>query len=216
MRRLGFCGALILLGCLAASASTVVVDFETLPALPTGPSFFGQAGPMQTIVVPNVATFSGGVILGNENNLFVTALLTPPNVYATSGFGDSLDSTMTITINPSFTVTEVSFPIYNAATSPESYVVDAYDGSTLVASQTLLNVAGALQLGYGVVDISASDITSVTISPMSLNAPCCKGWDYAIDTITFTGTISGVPEPGTLGLLGLGLSCAFAWRRRRA
>lgn len=217
MRRLLGCGALVLLGCLAANASTVVVDFSTVPLLPTGPSYFGQAGPMQTIVVPGIATFTGGVVLGNEHGLFVT-LLTPPNVYATSGFGDALDSTMTITINPSFLVTEVAFPLYNAATTVESYVVDAYDGTTLVASQTLSDIPGTVQKGTGNVDLIApgsTDITSVTITPTALNAPCCDGWDYSIATVTLTGTLL-VPEPATFGLLGLGLSFAYLWRRRRA
>jgi len=54
---------------LAASASAgpvVVVNFETVPSLPTGPSLFG--GPEQDIVVPGVATFRGGTILGFAAN----------------------------------------------------------------------------------------------------------------------------------------------------
>lgn len=38
---------------------------------------------------------------------------------------------------------------------------------------------------------------------------------YAIDTVAVVGTISGIPEPGTYALFGLGALGLLAWRRRR-
>ena len=67
MRRIaGF--ALVLLTSCLAKADTVLINFETVPVEATGPSVLGS-GPSQTVVVPGVATITGGVILGNETNL---------------------------------------------------------------------------------------------------------------------------------------------------
>ena len=218
MRQLTGSLALAVLLCLAANAGTLVVNFETVPVLPVGPCCFASAGPMQTIVVPNVATFTGGVVLGGESNLPAESFGTPPNDYATAGFGDAtLQSTLTITISPGFTATEVSFPLFNGATSVESYVADAYDGATLVATQTLSNVAANGDSGFGIFDLLAADITSVTIAPTALDASCCNGWDYAIDTVAFNESVTQAfsPEPGTFVLLGLGLGIAALVERRR-
>ncbi|MEI9814897.1 MAG: hypothetical protein WDO18_20645 [Acidobacteriota bacterium] len=97
-----------------------------LPVIATGPSLFASAGPAQTIVVPNVATFTGGVILGNATAFPAQSFATSPNIYATAGFGSGLSSTLSIFINPAFgNVNEVSFPVFNGATQPISYVVTA-------------------------------------------------------------------------------------------
>jgi hypothetical protein len=109
-------GALVLTAGLTlvstATASTVVVvNFETVPPEPTGPSFFG--GPEQDVTDPGVATFSGGTILGFAANFPAIVFATPPNVYGTADFGGAGDlETLTITVDPSFTATEISFPIF--------------------------------------------------------------------------------------------------------
>jgi hypothetical protein len=199
-----------------AFAGIIVINFETTPLEPTGPSTFAAAGPMQTIVVPGVATITGGVILGNETNLPAQSFGTPPNVYGTAGFGDSLSSTLTIAFNSAFgAVDEVSFPVFNGATSTESYVVDAYNGATLVGSQTLSNVPSNGSSGFGIIDVTAPVITEVTVAPTALNAGCCNGWDFSIDTVAVNEPVQATaPEPGTFLMLGPAVIGIWGWKRR--
>jgi hypothetical protein len=201
--------------CLTANAATVFVNFETVPPEPTGPSLFG--GPEQTIIVPGVATFSGGTILGDASNFPAQSFATPPNIYGTIGTGGNYQSTLTITIDPTFLANEISFPLFNGATQTESYMVDAFSGATMVGTQTFSNLPANTAAGFGIVDIKAANITSVLISPLTLDASCCNGWDYAIDSVAFNETVQEAfsPEPGTLTLIGLGLGFGSLLIRRR-
>jgi hypothetical protein len=200
-----------------ARGGTILINFETVPVEPTGPSLFADAS-AETVVVPGVATISGGTILGNETLLPAQAFGTPPNVYATGGFGVAgLLSTLTISIDPAFSVGQVSFPLFNASTQTESYVIDAFDGATLASSETLSDLASNEDSGYGIVDLTAPNITSVTIAPSALDASCCGGWDYSIDSVALNESVQTafVPEPGTLGLCsGALLLIAFLRIRR--
>lgn len=211
MRKLSFVAVAILLSALGANATTILINFETVPTLPTGASTFASAGPMQTIVVPGVATFTGGVVLGNATNLPAQAFTTPPNSYGTANFdtGFPLSSTLTIALNASFgTVDEVSFPILNGSTRTETYIVDAFNGATMVATQTFSNVASNTNSGFAIADIMSPSITSVTISPLNLDASCCGGWDFFIDSVALNSSVQQAfsPEPSSFVLIGLALA----------
>jgi len=210
MKKLSFVAVAILLSALGANATTTLINFETVPPLPIGPSLFAAAGPAQTIVVPGVATFTGGVILGNATNLPAQGFATPPNTYGTAGFADpSLSSTLMIALDPAFgTVDEVSFPVFNGATQLESYMINAFDGATLVATQTLSNIASNLNSGFAIADIVSPTITSVTISPLTLDATCCNGFDFFIDSVALNSTVQQAfsPEPSSFVLIGLALA----------
>ncbi len=192
----------------AMALTTAFVDFENNPSIAPGPSEFAVAGSAQTIVVPGVATFTGGLVLGDETNLPALSFGTAPNVYATAsisvipGASATLESTLTVTIDPGYTVDEISFPLFNGMQAVESYTIDAFDGSTQTGQQILSDLATNADSGHGVVDLNAADITSVTISPSDLSA----GWDFSIDSVAFNEPVSdaitpsGVPiTPGTPG-----------------
>ncbi len=212
---------------LGASAATVsaplLANFETVPPTPTGPDLFREAGPTQTIAVPNVATFTGGVVLGNATNFPAMSYATAPNSYGTAsanyvpGTSPTLKSTINIALSPTYTADEVSFPLFNGVTSSTSYVVTAFDGSTAVASQSFMNVPANLSSGFRVVDLKAPMITSVTVSPTDTSE-----WDFAIDSFAFNESvqqgIKGVaPEPGLLSLLGFGLlGCGMLRKKLRS
>ena len=95
-----------------------LIDFETSPVEPTGPSLFG-ASTEQDVTLTGVATVSGGLILGNPTTFPAQSFSTVPNVYFTEGPSDSEGSsptllqTLTIAIDPSYTCNEVSFPVFN-------------------------------------------------------------------------------------------------------
>jgi hypothetical protein len=200
---------------LAASASAgpvVVVNFDTVPAEPTGPSLFG--GPEQDVTVPGVATFTGGTILGFAANFPAIIYATEPNVYGTTNGGPGYLETLTINVDPAFGATEISFPIFNGETFVQSYVATAFDGATQVAQQIFTDVPNNFDSGYALADLIAANITSVTITPVG--AP--GAFDFVIDTVAFNESVQQAvaPEPGSVMLLGGGLLGLAAFARRRS
>jgi hypothetical protein len=166
-----------------AAATTALVNFDP-PTIAQGPSTYVAAGPQQTITT-TPAVFTGGVVLGFATFFPAISFATAPNVYGTADFGNGLANTLNIGINPGFTTTEVSFALFNGETFNQSYVATAYNGGTAVGSQTLSNVAANFNSGYGVIDLKASNITSVVIAPKG--APSV--WDFLIDTVAFNQTV---------------------------
>ncbi len=167
-----------------AAATVALVDFESNPNLPQAPSYY-LAVPGQQTIVTTPATFTGGVVLGAASYFPAIAFASAPNVYGTADFGNSLAQIINININAGFQTSEVSFALFNGETFLQSYQVNAYNGSSLVASQTLNNMAQNFNSGYGLVDLKASNITRVAISPVG--APTV--WDFLIDTVAFNQSI---------------------------
>jgi len=168
-----------------------IVDFETNPVIPTGPSIYVAVPGPQTITTPQ-ATFSGGVVLGFATFFPAISFATAPNVYGTADFGNGLPEALTITPNTATATTEVSFALFNGEVFNQTYSVDAFNGTTLVANQTLTNMAPNFNSGYGLVDIIApGGITSVKITPVGLPS----SWDFLIDTVGFNQSISSVIVP---------------------
>jgi hypothetical protein len=201
MRKLAIGAAALVLGLglapRAQALTTAFVDFENNPHIAQGPSLFADAGNAQTIVVPGVATFTGGVVLGDETNLPALSFATAPNVYGTAlntfiGSTFVLPDQITITINPSFTVKEVSFPFFNGVLTTASFTVDAFNGTTQIGQQLLTNIPANTDSGHAVVDLTtATDITSVVITPDSITP-----WDFSIDSVAFNEAVSQAITPG--------------------
>lgn len=183
--------ALALPGTALAQATTALVNFDP-PGTPQGPSIFvAVPGPQTMDTAP--AVFSGGVVLGLATFFPAIQFATGPNVYGTADFGNGLAKTLTIDIKPGFLTTEVSFVLFNGETFNQSYLVRAYQGGSVVASQTLANILPNFNSGYALVDVqSLSGITSVTID--AINPP--GAWDFLIDTVSFNQNITNViPVP---------------------
>ena len=171
-----------------ANATVALVDFENTPSLATGPSIYVAVPGPQTITTAP-ATFTGGVVLGFATFFPAIAFATKPNVYGSADFGNGLSKSISINVNPTFATTEVSFALFNGETFNQSYTVNAFNGATLVANQTLNSLAPNFNSGYGLVDLNnAGGITSVTIAPTGTPAV----WDFLIDTVAFNQNITSI------------------------
>jgi hypothetical protein len=189
----------VTLACLAllgasAQAATGLVDFDP-PGTPQGPSIYVAVPAAQTIVAPE-ASFSGGVVLGLATFFPAIQFATGPNVYGTADFGNGLSTSLTVDINPGFTTTEVSFVLFNGETFNQTYLVNAYNGASLVASQTLASILPNFNSGYALVDlVAAGGMTRLTVE--AVNPP--GAWDFLIDTVAFnqniTNVIPNLPPP---------------------
>lgn len=203
---------------LANSANAVIIDFESTPALATGPSLFANAGPAQDIVVGNV-TISDGVVLGFPTYFPAIPFGTAPNVYGTAyhpsggvNADPSLLSTLSITIDPADGVNTIEGLLFNGLIEMDSFKVEAFSASSLVDSVALNKLPSNLDEGFGVfrLDSGGSPIDLVTIAA-DLSGPLENQWDFAIDTIAINQAIETVvPVPAALPLLltalgGLGL-----------
>jgi hypothetical protein len=174
-------------GILHAATIPALVNFDP-PGFSQGPSIYVAVPGPQTIAT-TPATFSGGVLLGFATFFPAISFATKPNVYGSADFGNHLSNTLTITIDPAFLTTEVSFALFNGETFNQSYTVNAFNGTSLVANQTLTNVAPNFNSGYGLIDVnSLLGITSVTITPNGAPA----AWDFLIDTVAFNQNITSI------------------------
>lgn len=168
--------------------TTSFIDFETHPVIAQGPSIFIAVPGPQTIVTPT-ATFSGGVVLGLATFFPAISFASSPNVYGTADFGNGLSRTLTIDLNPANQVNQVSFALFNGETFNQSYQVDAFNGSSLVATQTLASVAPNFNSGYGIIDLqSTTNITQVTINAVGNPA----AWDFLIDDVAINQSLTSV------------------------
>ncbi len=172
----------------AARAATGLVDFDP-PTTPQGPSIYVAVPGPQTITAPE-ADFSGGVVLGLATFFPAIQYASGPNVYGTADFGNGLARALTIDVNPNFATTQVSFALFNGETFLQSYVVDAYNGASLVASQTAANVLPNFNSGFALIDLSsATGITRVTVNAVN---PPPGVWDFLIDTVAFNQSVTTV------------------------
>lgn len=177
-------------GIIHAATITALVNFDP-PSFSQGPSIYVAVPGPQTIAT-TPATFSGGAVLGFATFFPAISFATNPNVYGSADFGNHLSEQLTIAIDSAFATTEVSFALFNGETFNQSYAVDAFNGASLVANQTLTNVAPNFNSGYGLIDLkSLGGITSVTITPTGAPA----AWDFLIDTVAFNQNITSIVNP---------------------
>lgn len=172
----------------AFAQTTSFIDFETTPVIAQGPSIFIAVPGPQTIVTPT-ATFSGGVVLGLATFFPAISFASSPNVYGTADFGNGLSRTLTIDLNAANQVNQVSFALFNGETFNQTYQVDAFNGSSIVATQTLTSVAPNFNSGYGIIDLtSTTNITQVTINAVGNPA----AWDFLIDDVAINQSLTNV------------------------
>jgi hypothetical protein len=181
--------AMLILGVLArtASADTITIDFESLPA---GPSNFGP--PPHTVSVAG-ATFSGGILLTNES-----ASIDLTNVYATvdcCGYSNPLSI------------------VFDRAVANLSLLVTNNVNATYTLSDNLGRSVSMFAPAYNTPLLLSLPFDGITAAQVvSTGTP---GFDFALDNVSFTPGAAVVPEPATMLLVGGGIGAMLAGKRRR-
>ncbi|MBC7941112.1 MAG: PEP-CTERM sorting domain-containing protein [Chitinophagaceae bacterium] len=196
----------------ASQASAVVITFEDLAP---GAILSNQYAALGAIFSPNVFTGPGSSTSGEEwasNTDMTIVSSTGPDV---GGLGTpvgvvsgnilrSFDGWLSEDGDPSFSIS-FSTPVssvsaaFAGVTGAADVRLFAYNGATLLGT-----VAGSSP-GQFVLSFAATSITRVNIAPGSFD-----DW-VGVDNINFVP----VPEPGTYGLMALGLG-VVGWARLRA
>lgn len=144
---------------------------------------------MQTIIVPDLVRFSGGVVLGTPSDFPAAPYSTPPNLYATAHLGDpSLTPYITIDVDPGYFVYEVGGLLFNGLTRSANYLVQGFNGELQVAEQVLEAVPANTRGGFEIISLVDVPITRVVITPDSE-----LEWDFLLDSMTFNQPVADLP-----------------------
>ena len=224
VRALFVTGLLAVFGAALVCAPRVdaqMINFDSNPSLSTQPNNFAAAGAMQTYTQAGVYSITGGVVLGNPT--FLASFATQgsaPNAYGTTDVADpTLLATITLTLPSAENVTGISGVLFNGQVDPETYTVTYKSGLSTLGVNTFTNMPGnGSASGFGLFSLSnaLSPITQVIVTTPNSGI---NGWDFFVDTIKLTPSVSSTtPEPGTMGLLfGLSVTgCGIFVRRRSA
>jgi hypothetical protein len=175
--------------CAPAASFATTINFDANPA----PPFFTDKSAQDIVTTPAV-TIQGGVILNQSS--WANGATSSPNVYATTNlFVSFLPSSITGVFSApvSFLQLDVLNGLFDTTST---FTLTGFAGNGSVVD--MISLTGFGEPGFvGNLSISGSGITSFSVT--SDQAP---GFDFAIDTVEF----SGVPEASsTLGLMALAL-----------
>jgi hypothetical protein len=161
-----------------------------------------------TITTVNGVTYtpSNGTALVTDAYLTTT----PPNGLGSTSAGYfEADETLTITFSSPITAFGIDINTY-APTSGD-YQAMVNDGSSSVIP-SVFDVFPNAETGQFIGFSDSSSFTTVVISP-DTSSP----YTYTVDTLVYgdAAALTGVPEPSTLALLGLGMTVVGLLARRR-
>jgi hypothetical protein len=178
--------------------ATQVETFDTVPA--------------QT-VIPNGSTFDGVRYQSSAGNLITTAdflPLSPPNTLGADRrpfFDFFLPGDLVILTFPQpILAFGVSFSTNN--TTPASYTVNTNLGGVIPSGFDPFPGASTGQFAGFITDTPVTSVT-ITSNPLSSDG-------FTLDNVT-SATPAGIPEPGSLALLGTGTLAllGYGWARRK-
>jgi hypothetical protein len=140
---------------------------------------------------------------------FETAFGSGTNLLYAAGYNGA---TAPITLSFANPVTEVGFNAEEFADGPYTISFTAYNGATDLGTFTASGYDPANGEAGGVLSFEGLDSTG---GITSLNISDGNGDNIALGPITFGGTVTSTPEPGSLTLIGTGLLGLMLAMRKR-
>jgi hypothetical protein len=213
---------LLAFGGSAAQAAPITFDFGTGSNVSSGWAGTSNASASGTgVAITNPVLLDGGIMsVTGSSSLFcdlgVTAGTCGTATGLTTGTGYGLGvgdgrvdegDTITITLaNGGYTVSLVSFSLASfghSATPQEQAYYTLDGGSQNVVTAPVTNVA-----------LDTFTVNSANFSTLVFGVPTGNGGNYDLASLTLNITANAVPEPATIGLVGLALVGLGATRRR--
>ncbi|MGD0013139.1 MAG: PEP-CTERM sorting domain-containing protein [Bryobacteraceae bacterium] len=199
----------VLLAFAVASAFAGSVNFDEISATCCYADVVPGTGRGPLLTYPG-ATFDGGVVMSNDG--WVNVATTAPNLYGTTDsllLNDGSSLPAYITVDFSSPVAWLALDLINGAGS-SNFTVTAYDAADIEVGSTTVNLTNFGQTGsVQRVTLSASGILSAVIT----SGQAAGKIDFAIDTVDWPGG-TGIPEPGSMLLIGTGLLVWASLSRR--
>jgi hypothetical protein len=198
-------GLLCVLGASASRAAPIVYSFEapvftlgqTTPLLSEPPDAAGPAT-FTTAFTDTVDANGYEIVNVPQNGLMVGQALIAPTA----------TSALTLTFNTPVTQLSVNFAIDTSVASPGFLRLVTPSGTE---DQTASNVGGGNGFPGGTLTFTTTTpFTTATLQGFITGG--ASNTQIEIDDLNLT---PAVPEPSTLGLLGVGAAALLAWRRRR-
>jgi hypothetical protein len=209
--KLGFILVIAVVLCAKVSASTpTVINFDNLAGgrLDAGELVTSQ---YSGLGVTFRDSWSAGAHAENFLSSFIAGS-SPPNVlWVDQGAGAANGPT-----NGQYLEIDFSGPIHDVSTLfgtsvNADFTLAAYDGALFLGSTNLTGISYNTGVVSGAVSFnSTQDITSLHLFSHPLGTT--TSFNFDIDNFTF----DAVPEPGSMSLLGLGLTTFSAWRAIRS
>jgi PEP-CTERM motif len=195
----------------SASASPISVDIAAFGPGSTLTTFAGLANGTDV----NGLTVDGILFqysLGNGSVIVdggpgITNNITPPNIVSVG----NPSGVLTLTLPAAVDLFGYGYAILSAVTVPNATTVVLFNGATPIGSQSYTGVPDPLFTGGFAGIQSTESFNQVQISFNTAAAPA-----FALDDIRTGTSVSAVPEPATVVLLGSGLLGIIWGQARRA